>query len=76
VTDLRYSDGIAAARTMVALEASASALQRRLPTGWELSHMPGMTYVEGRSEAQTCSFRSTRCTRSEATTATPPARSR
>jgi hypothetical protein len=36
VTGLRYSDGIAAARTMIALEASASALQRRLPSGWEL----------------------------------------
>jgi hypothetical protein len=35
VTDLSYSDGIAAARTMIALEANASALQRRLPSGWE-----------------------------------------
>jgi hypothetical protein len=36
VIDLSYSDGIAAARTMIVLEANASALQRRLPTGWEL----------------------------------------
>src|SRR5262249_4511488 len=36
VTDLRYSDGIAAARTMVALEANASAPQRRHPSGWKL----------------------------------------
>jgi hypothetical protein len=36
VTDLRYSDGIAGARTMLALEANAAALQRRLPDGWEL----------------------------------------
>jgi hypothetical protein len=36
VTDLRYSDAIAAARTMIALEADGSVLQRRLPTGWEL----------------------------------------
>jgi hypothetical protein len=32
---LTYSDGIAAARTLVALEANAAALQRRLPDGWE-----------------------------------------
>jgi hypothetical protein len=31
VSELRYSDGIAAARTLIALEANASALQRRLP---------------------------------------------
>jgi hypothetical protein len=35
VTDLNYSDGIAAARTMIVLEANPSALQRRLPAGWE-----------------------------------------
>lgn len=34
--DLKYSDGIAAARTMLALKADAVALQRRLPDGWEL----------------------------------------
>lgn len=33
---LRYSDGIAAARTLIALEANAIALQRRLPDGWDL----------------------------------------
>jgi hypothetical protein len=32
-SDLTYSDGIAAARTMLALEANAVALQRRLPSG-------------------------------------------
>jgi hypothetical protein len=31
--DLRYSDEIAAARTMIALEGNAAALQRRLPGG-------------------------------------------
>jgi hypothetical protein len=36
VCELRYSDGIAAARTMIALEGNASALQRRLPDGWDL----------------------------------------
>src|SRR5262249_31054881 len=41
VSDLRYSDGIAAARTMLALEADASALQRRLPIGWELAPYAG-----------------------------------
>ena len=33
----KYSDGIAAARTMIALEGNPNALQRRLPNGWELS---------------------------------------
>src|SRR5262249_17054830 len=41
VAELRYSDGIAAARTMIALEADASALQRRLPDGWELAPYAG-----------------------------------
>jgi hypothetical protein len=41
LTDLRYSDGIAAARTMIVLEANPSALQRRLPTGWELAPYSG-----------------------------------
>jgi hypothetical protein len=41
VTDLSYSDGIAAARTMIVLEANPSALQRRLPTGWELAPYSG-----------------------------------
>lgn len=39
--DLRYSDGIAAARTMIALEGNAAALQRRLPSGWELAPYAG-----------------------------------
>jgi len=38
---LHYSDGIAAARTMIALEANAAALQRRLPGGWELAPYDG-----------------------------------
>jgi hypothetical protein len=38
---LRYSDGIAAARTMIALEGNAAALQRRLPGGWELAPYAG-----------------------------------
>jgi hypothetical protein len=41
LTDLRYSDGIAAARTMIVLEANATALERRLPTGWELAPYSG-----------------------------------
>lgn len=39
--DLRYSDGIAAARTMLAVEGNAAALQRRLPNGWELASYAG-----------------------------------
>jgi hypothetical protein len=39
--DLHYSDGIAAARTMVAVQANAAALQRRLPGGWELAPYAG-----------------------------------
>src|SRR5215475_7923943 len=39
--DLRYSDGIAAARTLIAVEANAAALQRRLPPGWELAPYAG-----------------------------------
>jgi hypothetical protein len=41
LTDLRYSDGIAAARTMIVLEANPAALQQRLPTGWELAPYSG-----------------------------------
>jgi hypothetical protein len=36
-----YSDGIAAARTMIALEGKAEGLQRRLPEGWELAPYAG-----------------------------------
>ena len=39
--DLNYSDGIAAARTMIAFEANLAALQRRLPSGWELAPYAG-----------------------------------
>lgn len=39
--DLHYSDGIAAVRTMIALEGNAAALQRRLPSGWELAPYAG-----------------------------------
>jgi hypothetical protein len=39
--DLNYSDGIAGARTMIALEGDASALQRRLPAGWKLAPYAG-----------------------------------
>jgi hypothetical protein len=38
---LHYSHGIAAARTMIALEGNASALQRRLPDGWKLAPYEG-----------------------------------
>src|SRR5262249_45031364 len=40
-SDLKYSDGIAAARTMIALEGNATALQNRLPSGWELAPYAG-----------------------------------
>jgi hypothetical protein len=36
-----FSDGIAAARTMIALEGNAAALQRRLPSGWALAPYAG-----------------------------------
>jgi hypothetical protein len=39
--ELKYSDGIAGARTMIALEGNASALQRRLPGGWVLAPYAG-----------------------------------
>ena len=39
--DLHYSDGIAAARTTLAVEANPAALQRRLPSGWELAPYAG-----------------------------------
>jgi hypothetical protein len=41
MTELRYSDGIAAARTVIALKGNASALQGRLPSGWELAPYAG-----------------------------------
>jgi hypothetical protein len=41
LSDLRYSDGIAAARTMIVVEANPAALQRRLPAGWELTPYSG-----------------------------------
>ena len=40
-SDLRYSDGIAGARTMIALECNAAALQRRLPSGWGVAPYAG-----------------------------------
>ena len=39
--DLRYADGIAEAQTLIALEAEASALQRRFPSGWDLAPYAG-----------------------------------
>ena len=38
---LKYSDGIAAARTMIVLRGNTAALQRRLPSGWELAPYAG-----------------------------------
>jgi hypothetical protein len=38
---LTHSDGIAGARTLIALQANATALQRRLPEGWELAPYAG-----------------------------------
>jgi hypothetical protein len=40
-SSLKYSDGIAAARTMLAIEGNATALQSRLPSGWELMPYSG-----------------------------------
>src|SRR4029450_8507123 len=40
-TDLKYSDGIAAARTMIAVEGNHAALQHRLPRGWQLAPYAG-----------------------------------
>jgi hypothetical protein len=41
MTKLRYSDGIAAARTLIALKGNAPAIQRRLPPGWALAPYAG-----------------------------------
>jgi hypothetical protein len=38
---LKYSDGIGAARTLIALEGNAAALQHRLPSGWKLAPYAG-----------------------------------
>src|SRR5262245_36220827 len=38
---LTYSDGIAAARTLIALKVNATALQRRLPPGWDVAPYAG-----------------------------------
>jgi hypothetical protein len=40
-SELKYSDGIAAARTMIVLQGNAAALQRRLPSGWQLAPYAG-----------------------------------
>src|SRR5215472_3706080 len=45
--DLQYSDGIAAARTMIALEGNAAVLQHRLPSGWELAGDPAVLPAAG-----------------------------
>src|SRR5262249_42997902 len=49
--DLHYSDGIAAARTTLALRANPGALQHQLPSGWELAPYEGDdlrgTYLRG-----------------------------
>ena len=41
VASLKYSDGIAASRTMLALTANRGALERRLPDEWELAPYAG-----------------------------------
>lgn len=41
ISSLKYSDSIAAARTMLAIEGNATALQHRLPSGWELTPYAG-----------------------------------
>jgi hypothetical protein len=40
-TDLVFSDGIAAARTMLALRANTAAIQKRLGPSWELAPYAG-----------------------------------
>src|SRR5262245_53179146 len=55
---LRYSDGIAAARTMIVLQGNAAALQRRLPSGWELAPIRETTCAEPRSATAICSSHS------------------
>src|SRR5262245_1422240 len=40
-TEVRYSDGIAASRTMIVLKADATALQGRLPEAWDLAPYAG-----------------------------------
>jgi hypothetical protein len=51
---LKYSDGIAAARTMIALEGNADALQRRLPRSWELARTQGTICGAPRCGVLTC----------------------
>src|SRR5262249_11889468 len=46
VSGLTYPDGIAAARTLLSIEANASALQRQLPDGWELRENVGTFCAE------------------------------
>ena len=67
--DLHYSDGIAATRTMLAVQANAAALQRRLPGGWDLAPYAGEDLAAPRCAGPTCSFRSTRSTPCEPTRA-------
>jgi hypothetical protein len=68
---LHYSDEIAAARTMIAFEGNAAALQRRLPSGWELTPYAGDD-VRGTSlRGPTCSSPSMRSTPSGLARASP-----
>jgi hypothetical protein len=60
--DLHYSDGIAAARTTLALAANPVALQRRLPDGWELAPTAARTCAAPRGAAAACWSPSTRST--------------
>jgi hypothetical protein len=48
---LRYSDGIAGARTLIALEGNATALQHRFPNCLELAPYAGDDLRGNRSEA-------------------------
>ena len=61
--DLNYSDAIADARTLVAVEANAAALQHRLPDGWELAPHEGDDLRGTSLRARTCCYPSTRFTR-------------
>jgi hypothetical protein len=52
--DLHYSDGIAAARTLITVEGNAAALQGHSPSAGSSSPTPAMTYEEPRCVGRTC----------------------
>jgi hypothetical protein len=60
--DLHHADGIAAARTTLALHANPAALQRRLPPAGNWPPTPARTCAAPRCAAPTCWSPSTRST--------------